>query len=50
LREKETTENINLLKAMGKRGQKIGGKLTQFRKSGITIEIEQTSRKKYSKR
>ena len=38
--EKETTENINLLKVMGKTGRKIGEKLIQTRKSRITIAIE----------
>ena len=40
LRLKETTENVNLLKAMGKTSRKIGEILILFRKSGVTIAIE----------
>jgi hypothetical protein len=40
LHEKETTDNINLLKATGKTGRKLAEKPTQIRKPGRTIAIE----------
>jgi hypothetical protein len=38
--EKETTNNINLLRAMGKIARKIAEQPTQFRQSGRPTAIE----------